>query len=567
MNKIRVAVYCRVSTDSRDQANSFDNQKSYFEREIDKNSDYELVKIYADRGISGTKLSRPEFDIMLYDAGLDIIEVQNDDKDKRKEYLRYRTVPSSSRKPKFDIIITKNTSRFSRNMEITTILNDLKKNKVYVHFLDLNKSTENEADITYIQIFQSFDEHDSRDKSEKVLFGMAEGAKKGVVHTNSKLYGYRYIQAENRLEIIPEEAEVVRLIYTLYASGLGARQIINTLTDSGIKTRQGKIFCKSAIRRILDNEKYAGMNNALKYDTGLVFNKNSYPIIKDSYEVIESDKIPSIVSIELFEKCKNILKSKKNYTNQKGIYKGISKYSGMVYCGKCGSVYYSNSDKGRMFYNCSNKKLHGISVCNNPNVNEDFLNKYFSNLANGELYSYVEKVKNVSVRRIYKEIMSQYQRINSDHSNDAKIITLQIQELKGKLDRYIEIFAIGESSQNIVKNKIQETELQINKLQQNYKTISESNVCIANKILTLYNTAQKIITFQNKETYTEEEIVGLISKIVIYKNGDGFGFSPHIKPLEEFTNLVDGLDSIWEDEKFDENEINKIVSISHDIVS
>ncbi len=567
MDKIKVAVYCRVSTDSRDQANSFENQKSYFEREIDKNPNYELVKIYADRGISGTKLERPEFNQMIEDAGLEIQEVTNSSNDKRKEYLRYRTVPSSIQKPKFNMIITKNTSRFARNMEVGTILNDLKKNKVYVHFLDLDISTEKDSDITYIQIFQSIDERDSRDKSVKVKFGMEEGAKHGVVHTNSKLYGYRYIQAENRLEIIPEEAEVVKLIYTLYANGFGARQIINTLTDSNIMTRQGKPFCKSTVRRILDNEKYAGLNNALKYDTGVVFNKNSYPKVKEQYLVEDSDKIPAIIDPPLFDKCRGIRKGKVNYVNQKGIYKGKAKYSGLIRCGNCGSAYHSNTDKGRIFYNCSNKKLHGMSVCNNPNISESFLDSYISSLANGQMYSYVEKVKDISVRRIYKEIMVQYQRINSDRSNEAKITASQIQELRGKLDRYIEVFAMGESSQNIVKDKIKETELQINELQRNYKAISESNVCIANRILTLYNTAQKVLTFQNKETYTKEELINIISKITIYKNGNGFGFTPQIKPLEEVTTLVEGLDSIWEDEEFDENEIDKIVGLAHDIVS
>ena len=564
---MKVVAYCRVSTDSRDQANSFENQKSYFEREIAKNPNYELVQIYADKGISGTKLQRPEFDKMLYDAGLDVRKGFNDDNDQRKEYTKYYISPSTTRQPKYNLILTKNTSRFARNTNVSEILDDLKKNGVYVYFLDLNKTTQNESDITFIKIFQVFDENDSRDKSIKVKFGQQEGVRHGVIHVSGKIFGYNYIKAENRLEIIPEEAEIIKTIFNLYSNGLGIRQIINTLTDSNITTRQGKPFCKSSIRRILTNEKYAGYNNPFKYDTGVVFNKNSYPRINEEYDVVKSDKIPEIISIEIFNKCKDIMQSKVNYKNQKGLYNGKSKYCSLIYCGKCGSVYYSNQENGRTFYNCSNKKLHGTIVCNNPNINETVIDQYISNLANGEMSELFNETKDTSLKRIYKEILVQYQRINKDCSDESKNILLQIQELKNKLDKYIEIFAMGELSQTIVQEKIKTTEVQINDLKKTYAIVSESNVSIANRILSLYNTIEKITKYEINTVYTNTEIVNMIHKIIVYRNGNSLAFSIQIKPLEDVYNLVNELDSIWEDEIFDENEINNIISICHDIVS
>ena len=394
MERIKVCAYCRVSTDSKDQANSYENQKSYFEREISKNPEYELIQIYADKGISGTKLQRPEFNRMLEDAGLDIKEITNDNNDKRKQYLRYVTIPSTTRKPRFNLILTKNTSRFARNTNVGEILDNLKSNNVYVQFLDLNKSTKNEADITIIKLFQVFDENDSRDKSVKVRFGQNEGTKRGIIHTSSKLYGYHYIQTENRLEIIPEEAKIVQIIFNLYEKGFGARRIINVLKDNQIKTRQGKDFCKSTIRHILDNEKYAGKNNSLKYDTGIVFNKNSYSKVKNSYMVVDSDKIPSIISWEQFTKCQSILKNKVNYNNQKGIYRGKSKYSGLIHCGFCGTVYYANKDCNHKFYNCANKKAHGYSVCQSPNIDEQFIDEIIEQIENKEvLCDYCEYIR------------------------------------------------------------------------------------------------------------------------------------------------------------------------------
>lgn len=228
----RVCAYCRVSTRSTDQENSFENQKSYFERVIAENEEYEYAGIYADRGISGTKLKRPQFDRLLTDAGLDIAH----------EY-------KITAKPKFDLILVKNTSRFARNVSVDVILKALAKNNVYVYFLDLNKTTENSEDITYIQIFLTFDERESRDKSKKVLFGIEEGIRKGNIHSHGRLYGYVYHpKPENRLEILEKEAENVRMMFDLYVNqGFGFHRICNILKQKGIKSKTGKDFTDRAI--------------------------------------------------------------------------------------------------------------------------------------------------------------------------------------------------------------------------------------------------------------------------------------------------------------------------------
>ena len=116
--KRRVVAYARVSTNSKDQANSYDNQLSFFQREIPKNPGFEFHGIYADKGITGTSLTkRKDFNRMLTDAGLDI----NDS---------YKIIA----KPKFDIIMTKNTSRFARNVSVDAIFKALAQNGVYVYF-------------------------------------------------------------------------------------------------------------------------------------------------------------------------------------------------------------------------------------------------------------------------------------------------------------------------------------------------------------------------------------------------------------------------------------------------
>ena len=475
---ISVCAYCRVSTDSRDQQNSFENQNLYFNRELSKNPDYKLYKIYADKGISGTKLHRDEFDKMLYDAGLDIVEVKNN-----TDYIKYITLPSN-REPKFKYIFVKNTSRFSRNVEVESIFRDLSRKGVYVYFLDLGKSTENEADRTYIQIFCSFDERESRDKRTKVLFGIEEGNKKGVIRTNGKIFGYKYIQSENRLEIIEEEAKIVRKIFTLYSSGFGIRQIINILDKDGNTTRNGKRFCKNSIRRILDNEKYYGVsNNCKNYLGNDLFDKFITPKRKNDgeYELVESFKIPPIISKELFYECKKELEGKVNHSNQKGIKKPSSRFSGLLYCDICKNVYISNVDKGRHFYNCKTKKQLGTLYCNNYNVSE---NKIIRTLE-----EFLENPK-ISKELIEEELKFWYSLgryyIEHDSSNSIELFNLKKEEerLLKILDGLYEIYSMksNSSDKSLLFDKIEKTEKEINDIREKILSLDMSKSSLIEKI-------------------------------------------------------------------------------------
>lgn len=362
---IRVAGYGRVSTDSKDQKNSLEHQKTCFERDYKNNPKYIYNEeyLYFDRGISGTKLRREQFDRMLKDAGLDIIEVRNNDNDNRKMYLDYVTIPSSTRKPKFDLIIVRNTSRMARNINVVKILEQLKQLKVFVYFCDIDKTTKVDTDMEEIQSHLLAAERESRIKSRMVKFGTNEGALAGVIRASKRLYGYRYIKGdipiESRLEIIESEAKVIRQIYKWYIEGYGIRRIEKLLTENKIFTRKDKPFYTTTLKGILTNEKYKGWSVRNKYDTGTVFNKNTCAKIRDQKEWIidkSMDKVPAIVSEEDFDKVQEILNSKKEHVLNKGRYFGVSEFATKIICGKCGGVYYANRDGDRRFYNCSVKK-------------------------------------------------------------------------------------------------------------------------------------------------------------------------------------------------------------------
>jgi site-specific DNA recombinase len=514
---IKCVAYCRVSTNSKDQANSLENQITYFNREIKKQEDYELVGSYADKGITGTSLKRPQFEQMLYDAGLDIIEVKNNDGDTRNTFKKYVTVPSSSRKPIFDRILVKNTSRFARNILVEDILRDLKRNKVYVYFLDLDKSTENDEDITYIQIFQTFDERESRDKSKKVKFGIEEGVKKGIINANSRLYGYKYIQAENRLEIIEEEAEVIRKIFHLYEHNFGIRRIINYLTDNNILTRDGKPFCKNSVRKILTNEKYEGINARLKFDTGVVFNKNSYAKVKpkEMWDVKRSDKIPAIVSEEQFNKVQEILRSKINYKLQIGVYKGITELAGLMKCGKCSQSYVSNVDKGRRLYNCKTKKLKGTKQCDNKNISLSKL----QGLLTSDMYINLRYATMTEMLVKFKELVdSKAEQINNVSYDKISDLERQLQEVSEEGARLRKAYIKG----TITEKEFDEEKPPLNdrkaEIEQELKTLTTPKEELMQELHDIKKAMETMRSIKAKDEYTFEEITADIECITVYPN-------------------------------------------------
>lgn len=365
-----VAAYGRVSTDSSDQENSFNNQETYFKREITAKG-YEFGGFYGDLGLTGTRLNkRPEFERLLYDCGIDLVPVYDPITGKKSKKVVY---PMPSNRPsKINEIWLKNTSRFARNTLSYEVIKALREKGVYVYFIEQNIHTKDTSKDFILQLFQNFDTQDSRDKSSKTKWGHQEAARQNIIFSKRNIFGYEYNPIEKTLRVTEKtkhEADIILLIHTLYDQDYGFRRIGKILKDKGLKTREGKDFCKNTIRNILTNAKYAGFNNRNRWDNGQVFNKH-YPKPLDDVELKSTDKIDVIVPPELFFRNQNKLKTKINHQNQKGIYKGISEYSNLIFCGKCGHVYHSNRDNNGkyIFYNCSFKKLHGKTACDNVNI-------------------------------------------------------------------------------------------------------------------------------------------------------------------------------------------------------
>ena len=309
--KKRVAAYCRVSTDNEDQANSFESQQRYFRQYIERNPDWELYAIFADEGISGTNTK------------------------KRKEFNR---MIECAKNGDFDLIITKEISRFARNtLDSIFYTRDLKKHGVGVIFLNDNINTlDGDAELR-LAIMSSIAQEESRKTSERVKWGQKRQMEQGVVFGRSML---GYDVKDGKMTINEDGAKIVRLIFHKFVDeGKGTHVIARELREEGIKPMRVKEWQNTVILRVIRNEKYCGdlvqkktytpdfLSHEKKYNRG----QEEFVIIKDHHE--------PIISRELFDKANRILDAKSLSQEGKAKHSNRYPFSGKIKCGRCGASY------------------------------------------------------------------------------------------------------------------------------------------------------------------------------------------------------------------------------------
>lgn len=457
--KKKCLLYARVSTTSREQETSLKEQvqtdeSSLFSEWLESNN-YEIYQVFQDAS-TGTNLDREGLEKLLTFCGIKIQTVQaenvleNGNLDLRKEtrkkvYIPDKTQAEYIKSLGIDKIICKNTSRFTRDGNFE-IINTLRNLGITIFFHDENIDTANIENNTLLKIIQTLDSQQSQSTSLKVRTGNIQSQKRNSIRTNKRIYGFKYhprnldTKEQSYLEAVPEEAEVVKLIFELY-TGLkaegsaedipdtqyGARQISNILREKGYKTRAftskngknmpAKDFSYSSIKRIIKNEKYAGFNNTTrKYDTGEVFNKNSYAKPID-YEIKENERIPAIIPKWLYDKAQEVMEERIENNNGiiKGSYKGNSLYYHRVKCGKCGGWYSQNGERnaGGVYVkkmNCQNKKAHGIKVCDNINIPMSAVDKIFEEIRKNfvsyhSFYLFTEQLNLSIIMSYYTELL------------------------------------------------------------------------------------------------------------------------------------------------------------------
>lgn len=208
--KINVAAYARVSTESDDQINSFESQKMYYENKINSNKNWKLVEVYSDYGISGTSVK------------------------KRESFTRMINDATSG---KIDLILTKSISRFARNtVDALNFIRILKENNIAVYFEEENINTLESSGEFLITVLSSVAQQESINISLNVRKGHEMLLKKGKVILGVRCFGYKFINKENRIEIVPNEAKVVKQIFKEFLKVKSLSKVKDYLEKKKIKT-------------------------------------------------------------------------------------------------------------------------------------------------------------------------------------------------------------------------------------------------------------------------------------------------------------------------------------------
>jgi Site-specific recombinases, DNA invertase Pin homologs len=521
---IKVACYCRVSTKSEEQEQSFEAQQAYFKEKLSEKNNFELVEIYADRGTSGTDFHKREaFNRMLEDCGIIKKEVKVRETEIRKKYISIDYVVDADITPKFNLIYVKDSSRFARNTEVSRIITRLRDKGVYVYFEDLNKSTENQSEKMLLDFMFSMAEQESISRSDKVRFGNMQSAKEGTVRS-MKLYGYTYIKEENSLRIIPEEAEIVKLIFDLRLQGYGGRAIATELDQRGIKNRKGNGWRGNTINSMLQNLVYCGKVVRNKWYSSRMYGKDIVELnTRDKWIVEDSEKVDKIIDEENFEKVQIMIEDNRQKVGRvQGKYHGRSEFAEKIKCEKCGKYYVRNTDRGRVFYNCSTKKQHGTKNCNNRNVQEYEIEALIDPyLISGEYKKITKKYIDMMIEKEKEKKATLYMSTNIEEVNQ---INMEIAEYKKKLSKLTEAFLdddsegandIFKSKKTELSEKIKALEIKRNKLSatdEEKKDMLQSMDIFINYLQEQYNKCPEDIT-------REEFINEYLYEIRVSENG------------------------------------------------
>lgn len=350
---IRVAAYARVSSDKDAAFHSLEAQTEYYRDYVAAHPDWELVAIYSDNGISGTTISRPEFQQMLQDC----------------------------REGKIDLIVTKSVTRFARNTIILLeTIRELKKLGVDCYFEKEDMHSISPDGELLLTLLAMYAEEEARSASENQKWRIQKLYDQGKP-AGGHVFGYRLV--DEKFEIVPEEAEIVKKIFRLYLSGMGYGKISRTLIEQNIPARFGGTWSNASIRDILLNEKCVGdlllqktfredfRTKKKRINTGelrKVYVKNSHEAIIDrqTFEAVQQE-------IARRSARQREIMAHRNPNHQTS----AKLFTGLIVCGCCGSAYirkYTNAKSGdRPVWSCYQYDRCGKAVCQSQRIPETIL--------------------------------------------------------------------------------------------------------------------------------------------------------------------------------------------------
>ncbi|HCS72614.1 MAG TPA: recombinase family protein, partial [Clostridiales bacterium] len=486
-----VACYCRVSTEKDQQLDSLDNQIEYF-KDICKNRNYELYKIYPDEGISGKQLSkRPEFLKMMRDA----------------------------RARKFGAILVKDVSRFARNtVDFLLSIRELKAMDINVFFVSYGMDIIN-ADENYLTMMASNAQAESANLSVRVKWGKRQNALRGNIAVPNFVFGYDRID-KHTLEPNAEETATVRDIYDMYVNqNMGTTRIAGELNARGIKTK--KLHTKwtaTTVGQIIKNPIYIGRTVYLKQQVKDFLTGTREDLPKEEQIVVERPEC-KIIDNETYEKAQIIMEQRNiqfNMHNKRNSYQ--YPLSQLLNCPECGYSFrrmkrkYSHSGRTYEYWTCSSRNSYGADYCSNKTrVDEADMHEALIQYLQGLL---VSKKKNISL--IVDEIESKLEKENPEKNPEE--IEREIAKVEKDKLKYMEMYKAEVIDMLELKKCTDPLNRQLRALRLKQQTVFRRDITsdIRREVESVFERIEQVVTAEKLEN---EMLKSIIEKIVVNHDG------------------------------------------------
>ena len=425
--ELNVAYYARVSTEKVEQQASIKHQEEHFEELIHSNNRWKFAGSYIDDGISGMHADkREEFQRMLRDAKLG----------------------------KIDMIITKEISRFARNtLDSIQYTRELLSYGVCVWFQNDGINTIDDDSEFRLTIMAGVAQDEIRKLSSRVKFGHAQSIKNGVV-LGHRMYGYSNNQG--KLELIPEEADMVRMIFEDYASGISTPRIEKKLWDMGYRSLKGGKINRDVIKNIIRNPKYKGYYCGGKVKVVDMFTKKQEFLPQSEWIMFKDDgsRVPQIIDETTWEKANAYLRERgEAIKSRRTSFKNENIFTGKLFCANDGAPYWMKQHyirgKEDVRWVCSYKIKNGAASCDSFGLAESELKEIIAELIN-------KSSENIdSILEEYFEILQSSIKNIPDNKNEISRLEKQIDLLKQKREKILEYNLDGKISDDefISRNK------------------------------------------------------------------------------------------------------------------
>lgn len=366
--KLRVAAYCRVSTDSDEQLDSLDAQMKHYESDIKANPSWEFAGLYYDEGISGTK------------------------KEKRHEFMR---LIADCEDGKVDRIVTKSISRFARNtMDCLEIVRKFNSIGISVFFEKENLDTDSMESELMLSILSRLAEEESKSIAENNRWSVQRRFENGTFKISCPPFGYDAVGGE--LVVNEQQAEAVRFVFAELLSGKSTQKIADELNRRQIPTRNGRLWTGTTVRGMIGNEKYTGDALFQKTYSDSDLNRRVNRGERDQYFIRNNHA--GVITHSDFEAAQSLIEQRgreKGVVKQPEKYRNRYSFSGIIICGQCGGTFKrrTHSAGSRTIAWCCKTHIDDIDRCSMKFILDEDLKYAFVTMMNKLIFGYKAVLK------------------------------------------------------------------------------------------------------------------------------------------------------------------------------